>query len=80
MFYSGINSQEGLFHDFIIQEVDSSSSIESSYTWRNLIEGDYQFSVTAFTNHGRGETASLMLSTSSTLPNNGNFILYSIYT
>ena len=75
MFYSGINSQEGIFHDSIIQEVDSSSGIESSYTWNNLMEGDYQFSVTAFTNQGQGEAASLMLSTSSTLPNNGNLIL-----
>ena len=74
MFYSGINSQEGIFHDFIIQEVDSSSSIESSYTWNNLMEGDYQFSVTAFTNQGRGGAASLMLSTSSIPPSNGNFI------
>ena len=69
MFYSGINSQEGIFHDFIIQEVDSSSGIEFSYTWNDLMEGDYQFSVIAFTNQGRGEAASLMLSSS-----NGNFI------
>ena len=39
------------------------------------MEGDYLFSVAAFTNQGRGEAASLMLSSTSTLPNNGNFIL-----
>ena len=41
--------------------------MESSYTWSNLIQGEYQFSVVAFTSKGPGEAANLTLST---LPNN----------
>ena len=36
------------------------------------MQGEYQFSVVAYTNKGSGETASLMIST---LPNNGMLIL-----
>ena len=42
--------------------------MESSYIWSNLIQGEYQFSVVAFTSKGPGEAANLILST---LPNNG---------
>ena len=37
-------------------------NIESSYTWTNLIQGDYQFSVVGSTSTGPGEAASMMLS------------------
>ena len=47
-------------------------SIESSYTWDNLIQGEYQFSVVAFTDKGPGKAASLTLST---LPYNGKLIM-----
>ena len=39
-----------------------------SYTWIELIQGRYQFSVVASTSTGPGESASLMLSI---LPSNG---------
>ena len=60
--------------DYSILQVDNSCScsIESSYTWDNLIQGEYQFSVVAFTDKGPGEAASLTLST---LPNNGKLIM-----
>ena len=65
--YVGINSEGKIFHSFAIQQ-ESSNSNRSSYTWNNLIQGEYQFSVVAFTNKGPGEAANLTLST---LPNNG---------
>ena len=46
--------------------------IDSSYTWTDLIHGNYRFSVVAFTNKGPGEAANVMLST---LPNKGELIL-----
>ena len=48
------------------------SCIESSYAWTDLTQGEYQFSVIAYTGIGPGETASLMIST---LPNNGMLII-----
>ena len=45
----------------VILPADINSSIESSYTWTNLIQGNYQFSVVAFTSKGQGEAASLIL-------------------
>ena len=40
------------------------NEIESSYTWTNLIQGIYHFSVVASTSAGPGEAASMMLSIS----------------
>ena len=62
-----------MFYNFTILAADN-SSIESSYTWTDLIQGEYQFSVVAFTSKGPGESASLMLSLSM-LPN-GKLIFY----
>ena len=74
MSYTATNSQHEVFYDYAILQVDNTcSSIEPSYTWSNLIQGEYQFSVVAFTSEGPGEAANLMLST---LPNNGKIILY----
>ena len=74
MSYIAINSQLEVFYDYAILQVDNTcSSTEPSYTWSNLIQGNYQFSVVAFTIKGPGEAANLMLST---LPNNGKLILY----
>ena len=74
MSYTATNSQREVFYDYAILKVDNTcSSIEPSYTWSNLIQGNYQFSVVAFTSKGPGEAANLMLST---LPNNGKLILY----
>ena len=68
--YSVVSLQSKTIYDYIILQVDNSCScsIESSYTWNNLIQGEYQFNVVAFTSKGPGEAANLMLST---LPNNG---------
>ena len=69
MFYVSVNLEGEIFHNFAIQQIDNSSdSTESLYTWTDLIQGRYQFSVVAFTSKGPGEAASLMLST---LSNNG---------
>ena len=74
MSYIAANSQHEISYDYTILQVDNScSSIESSYAWSNLIQGEYQFSVVAFTSRGPGEAANLTLST---LPNNGKLILY----
>ena len=71
--YITTNSQHKIFYDHTILQVDNTcSSIELSYTWNNLIQGEHQFSVVAYTSQGPGEAASLMLST---LPNDGNFVL-----
>ena len=59
--YVGINSEGKIFHKFTIQQ-ESSSSNRSSYTWNNLIQGEYQFSVVAFTSKGPGEATNLTLS------------------
>ena len=42
---------------------NSSHSIESSYTWTDLIQSRHQFSVVAFTSKGPREPATLMLPT-----------------
>ena len=59
--YIGTNPQGKITGASAILTVDSSSSTESSYTWSNLIQGNYQFSVVAFTSKGPGEAATLML-------------------
>ena len=68
VFYVGINSDGNIFHDFAIQQEDSSSNMSSSYTWTSLIHGRHQFRVAAFTSKGPGEAAKLMLLTP---PSNG---------
>ena len=67
--YSVVDLQSETFYDYSILKVDNSCScsIESSYTWSNLIQGEYQFSVVAFTSEGPGEAANSILST---IPNN----------
>ena len=64
--YTGTNSKGEIVSDSIVQ---ISSSINSSYTWpwSNLIQGEYQFSVVAFTHEGPGEAANLMLFSSGKL-------------
>lgn len=44
-------------------EADKCGCIEASYTWSDIIQGEYQFSVVAFTSKGPGKAANLMLST-----------------
>ena len=75
MSYIATNLQHKAFYNYTILLVDSSCScsIVSSYTWTDLIQGEYHFSVVAFTNKGPGEAASLMLST---IPNDGRLISY----
>ena len=74
MSYIATNSQHEIFYNnTIIQVNNTCSSIESSYTWSNLVQGEYQFSVIAYTNKGPGEPANLTLSI---LPNNGKLIFY----
>ena len=58
-----------MFYNFTILVADN-SIIESSYAWTDLIQGEYQFSVVAFTSKGPGEVANLILLLS-ILPNNG---------
>ena len=73
MSYIATSTQHEMFYNFTILQVDNTcSSIESSYTWSNLIQGEYQFSVVPFTSKGPGEAANLTLSTSL---NNGKLIL-----
>ena len=60
-----------LYNFSSILRVDNDVGNILSYTWTDLIQGRYQFSVVAFTRVGPGEAASLMLST---LPNNGKFV------
>ena len=73
MSYIATNPQQEKLCNYTILQVDNSScSVESSYTWSNLIQDEYQFSVVAFTSKGPGEAASLMLST---LSNDGKLIL-----
>ena len=73
MSYITTNSQHGVLYNYTILQVDNtcSCSIESSYTWSNLIQGDYQFTVVAFTSKGPGEASSLLLSR---LSNNGKLM------
>ena len=59
-----------MLYDFAILQVDKGGGIFISYTWTDLIQGRYQFSVVAFTRAGQGEATSLMLPT---LPNNGKW-------
>ena len=70
--YSVVGLQSETVYDYNIIQVDDSCScdIESSYIWSNLIQGEYQFSVVAFTSEGPGEAASLTLSA---LPNINNY-------
>ena len=65
--YVVTNSQGEMFYNFTILAADK-SCIESSYTWTDLIQGEYQFSVVAFTSKGPGEAANVILSE---LPSNG---------
>ena len=63
MSYIATNTQREIFHNYTILQVDNTcSSIELSYTWSNLIQGEYQFSVVAFTSEGPGTAANLTLS------------------
>ena len=59
-----------MLYDFAILQVDNGGDSILSYTWTDLIQGRYQFSVVAFTRAGQGEATSLMLST---LPKNGKW-------
>ena len=61
-----------MLYNFSILRVDNGGGSILSYTWTDLIQGRYQFSVVAFTRVGPGEVASLMLST---LRNNGKFLI-----
>ena len=73
MSYISTNTQYEILHNYTILQVDNTcSSNELSYTWSNLIQGEYQFSVVAFTSRGPGEAANVMLST---LPSNGKLML-----
>ena len=59
--YINTNPQGKITSDSAILTVDSSDSTESSYTWTDLVQGEYQFSVVAFTSKRPGKAASLML-------------------
>ena len=70
MSYIATNTEHEILHNYTILQVDNTcSSNELSYTWSNLVPGEYQFSVVAFTSRGPGEAANTMLST---LHNNNN--------
>ena len=60
-----------MLYNFSILRVDNGGDIILSYTWTDLIQGRYQFSVVAFTRVGPGEVANLTLST---LPTNGKIV------
>ena len=60
-----------MLYNHSILQLDNGGDSILSYTWTNLIQGRYQFSVVASTRVGPGETASLMLSI---LPNNGKYV------
>ena len=60
-----------MLYNFSILRVDNGGDIILSYTWTDLIQGRYQFSVVAFTRVGLGEVANLTLST---LPTNGKIV------
>ena len=71
--YIGTNPKGEIIYDSIILPVNNiCSSTESSYTWTNLTQGEYEFSVIAYTSKGSGKAASLMIST---LPNYGKLII-----
>ena len=73
MSYIATNPQRENSYNYTILQVDNTcSSFELFYTWNNLIQAEYQFSVVAFTSEGSGEAAILMLST---LPNNGKLTM-----
>ena len=57
-----------------ILQTNISSDVDSSYTWSNLIQGRYQFSVVASSSTGPGKAASFMLSVVFTLPDNGMLV------
>ena len=57
--------------NFSIQKTNISDSINASYTWINLVRGQYNFIVVPFTNTGPGVANSVDVSTfSSKLINN----------
>ena len=51
--------------------VDNGGGVDLSYTWTDLVQGEYDFSVVALTGAGSGDAANLMLSI---VPNNGKFV------
>ena len=59
-----------MLYNSIILQVDNGGGSILSYTWTDLIQGRYHFSVVASTRAGSGEAASLMLSIS----DNGKFV------
>ena len=63
--YNAVGLQGEIVYDYVVLQVDDSCNccVESSYTWGNLIQGEYQFSVVAFTSKGPGEAANVTLST-----------------
>ena len=73
VFYSGINSLDEIFHNLTILQVDNGGGSTLNYTWTDLVQGRYQFSVVASTSIGPGETANLMIST---LPNINSKLLF----
>ena len=56
--YIGTDSQ-----NYAIQKANIDSSVNSSYTWIGLTQGQYQFSVVAFTSKGPGDIDSVKVST-----------------
>ena len=73
MSYIATNTQHEIPYNFAILPVDNTcSSNELSYTWSNLVPGEYQFSVVEFTSRGPGEAANVMLFI---LPSNGKLML-----
>ena len=48
--------------DYAIETADVDSCIYSSYTWIGLTQGQYQFSVVAFTSKGSGDINSVNVS------------------
>ena len=74
VFYSAIDLQGELAYNSAFLQTDINSDVDSSYTWSNLIQGRYQFSVVAFTSKGPGKAASFMLSVVFTLPDNGMLV------
>ena len=59
-----------MLYNFTILPVNNGGGRVLSYTWIELIQGRYQFSVVASTSTGPGESASLMLSILP-MPSNG---------
>ena len=68
MSYIATNTQHEIFYNYTILQVDNTcSSIELSYTWSNLVQGEYQFSVVACTSEGPGEDGAANLTLSAYL-------------